>query len=172
MIKNCLLYNNKDTIFYRMGVKMKEQGTTIFRHARRELEKSGMIEAPMADGEIIKLVDAELKDILAKTKPSVEGVKKLEALQTKAATIKHHLAKAKKAKIIKMEIIKMKKLMNRGKKVDSDSDDDDDDSSSSSSSDNEEEEVEKEELKTTTSSPLKSSSLGLSSPLNSGVNRR
>lgn len=158
---------------------MKEQGTTIFRHARRELEKSGMIEAPMADAEIIKIVDNELKEILAKSKPSAEAIKKLENLQTKAATIKHHLAKAKKAKVIKMEIIKMKKIMNRGKKVDSDSEDEDEDSSSSSSSENEEEEDEEEEekekieLKTPTSSPLKSSALGgLSSPLNSGVNRR
>ncbi|KAG5667684.1 hypothetical protein PVAND_015656 [Polypedilum vanderplanki] len=173
MIKNCLLYNNKDTIFYKMGLKMKEQGATIFRHARRELEKSGMIEAPMADAEIIKIIDSEMKEILSKSKPSVEAVKKLESLQTKASTIKHHLAKAKKTKVIKMEIIKMKKLMNRGKKVDSDSEDDDDDSSSSSSSeDDEEEDKSKTDLKTPTSSPLKSSSLGLSSPSNSGVNRR
>lgn len=176
MIKNCLLYNNKDTIFYKMGLKMKEQGSGVFRHARKELERCGMIEAPMADADIVKIIDADMREILTKSKPSLEAIKKLEALQNRSNSIKHHLAKAKKAKIIKMEIIKMKKILNKGKKVQSDDSSDDDDDSSSSSSDNEEdneeEEKEKNELKTPVSSPLKGSALSSSSPLNSGVNRR
>ncbi|XP_070501839.1 bromodomain-containing protein homolog [Chironomus tepperi] len=169
MIRNCLLYNNKETIFYKMGVKMKEQGSSIFKQARKELERSGLIEAPIADGELVKIIDKEMKEIV--TKPaSVEGIKKLEQLQSKANSIKHHLAKAKKMKIIKMEVIKMKKLLNRGRKsaASTESEESQSDGESSGSDDKD-----KDELKTPTMSPLKSSALSTTtSPLSSGVNRR
>lgn len=161
MIRNCLLYNDKTTIFYMRGVKMKEQGGIIFRQARRELEKSGMIEAPIADVDLIKLIDNELKDILDE-EPSLKAIQKLEALLSKANTIKHHLAKAKKFKTIKTEIIKMKKS------IASDESEDETKSSVSGVS-----LADKEpELKTPPASPLKASSLNTTSPSNPGVNRR
>ncbi|GFY44746.1 peregrin [Trichonephila inaurata madagascariensis] len=35
MIKNCLSYNSKDTVFYRAALKMREQGGHIIREARK-----------------------------------------------------------------------------------------------------------------------------------------
>lgn len=161
MIRNCLLYNNKDTIFYHRGVKMKEQGGIIFRHARRELEKSGMIEAPIADTDLIKIIDGELKEILDEPASS-KTVQKLEALLAKANTIKHHLAKAKKTKIIKIEISKRKRALM--------SDESEGESKSSVSGASNVEKI--PEMKTPPTSPLKASSLSTTSPSNPGVNRR
>ena len=161
MIRNCLLYNDKETIFYRVGLKMKDQGAAIFRQVRRELEKSGMIEAPIADVDLIKIIDNELKEVLEEP-PSSKTIKKLDDLLTKANTIKHHLAKAKKLKIIKAEISKMKKT------VMSDESDVETKSSVSGVSNV----VKLPELKTPPTSPLKASSLSTTSPSNPGVNRR
>lgn len=169
MIRNCLLYNNKETIFYKMGVKMKEQGGMVFRQARKELEKSGLIEAPIADAELVKIIDKDLKEILSKS-ASAEGIKKLEQLMGKAGTIKHHLAKAKKIKTIKMEVIKMKKLLNKGRKSAASTESDESQTEAESSGTDDKN---KEEMTTPTKSPLKSGSLSLNtSPLSSGVNRR
>ncbi|XP_075983560.1 bromodomain-containing protein 140 isoform X2 [Anticarsia gemmatalis] len=44
MIDNCLTYNNKDTVFYKAGVKMREQCLPIFRQARRDVREAGMLE--------------------------------------------------------------------------------------------------------------------------------
>ena len=41
MIENCLNYNSKDTVFYRAGVKLREQGGIIIRHARRSIDAIG-----------------------------------------------------------------------------------------------------------------------------------
>lgn len=43
MIDNCLTYNNKDTVFYKAGVKMREQCMPIFRQARRDVREAGMV---------------------------------------------------------------------------------------------------------------------------------
>lgn len=159
MIRNCLLYNDKETIFFRVGLKMKEQGGSIFRQVRRELEKSGMIEAPMADVDLVKIIDNEMKEILDEPVSS-SSVKKMEELLSKANTIKHHLAKAKKVKTIKTEIMKMKSALSEDSDVESKS-------SVSGASD-----VGKIDLKTPPTSPLKASSLSTTSPQNPGVNRR
>ncbi|XP_041972467.1 bromodomain-containing protein 1 isoform X2 [Aricia agestis] len=42
MINNCLTYNNKDTVFYKAGVKMREQCAPIFRQARRDVIDAGL----------------------------------------------------------------------------------------------------------------------------------
>ena len=36
MVNNCLAYNRKDTMFYRAGVKMREQGGAIIEQARKD----------------------------------------------------------------------------------------------------------------------------------------
>lgn len=161
MIRNCLLYNNKETIFYKVGVKVKEQGGAIFRQVRRELEKSGMIEAPIADGELVKIIDNDMKEILDE-EISIESLKRLELLLAKAGTLKHHLSKAKKIKTIKNEISKMKRSLMS-----------DESEGETKSSVSEISHVEKpQEIKTPPTSPLKASSLSTPSPSNPGVNRR
>ena len=41
MVGNCLSYNERDTIFFRAGVKMRDQGGLIIRQAKREVENIG-----------------------------------------------------------------------------------------------------------------------------------
>lgn len=36
MVSNCLAYNRKDTMFYRAGMKMKEQGGALIDQARKD----------------------------------------------------------------------------------------------------------------------------------------
>ncbi|XP_024944695.1 peregrin isoform X2 [Cephus cinctus] len=36
MVNNCLAYNRKDTMFYRAGVRMREQGNTLIEQARKD----------------------------------------------------------------------------------------------------------------------------------------
>jgi bromodomain and PHD finger-containing protein 1 len=110
MIRNCLLYNNKDTIFYKAGVKMKEAGAIVFRQNRKELERSGLIEAPLSDRELIRIVDDGLEEV-AKLTPGEPAMKLLEGLLVRAGTIKHGMVKGKKMKQVKVEISKMQKVM-------------------------------------------------------------
>lgn len=161
MTSNCMLYNDKDTIYYRAGVKMKEQGAIIFKQVRRELEKLGMIEAPISDSDLIKLVDIELQEIFDEP-ASVSTLKKLEALLVKANSIKRHFAKIKRVKTIESEIASLKKS----------SISEESDAESKSSVSGLSGALNKPELKTPTSSPLKASSLSTTSPSNPGVNRR
>ena len=41
MVDNCLSYNERDTIFFRLGVKMRDQGGSLIRQARRQAEVGG-----------------------------------------------------------------------------------------------------------------------------------
>jgi len=36
MVSNCLAYNRKDTMFYRAGMKMKEQGGALIEQTRKD----------------------------------------------------------------------------------------------------------------------------------------
>lgn len=36
MVSNCLAYNRKDTMFYRAGVKMREQGSNLIEQVRKD----------------------------------------------------------------------------------------------------------------------------------------
>ncbi|CAB3220534.1 unnamed protein product [Arctia plantaginis] len=51
MIENCLTYNNKDTVFYKAGVKMREQCMPIFRQARRDVREAGLVDLCSASPE-------------------------------------------------------------------------------------------------------------------------
>lgn len=117
MCRNCLTYNNKETIFYRSGVRMKDNGGIIFRAARRELERAGLIEVGKSEDAIAAAIDNEIRDIL-KANPSFDGIKKLEALLTKVNTLKNGQAKQKRIRLIKADIAKIKKTL--GKEAESD----------------------------------------------------
>lgn len=153
MCRNCLTYNNKETIFYRAGVRMKDAGGIIFRAARRELERAGLIEAGKSEDAIAAAIDNEIRDIL-KANPSFDGIKKLEALLTKVNTLKNGQAKQKRIKVIKADIAKIKKTL--GKDVESDTEKMDTSTNSL--------------LTTPINSPNKHSTNNSASP--SGVNRR
>ncbi|KXJ83568.1 hypothetical protein RP20_CCG004947 [Aedes albopictus] len=119
MVTNCLTYNNKDTMFYRAGVKMRDAGTIIFRTIRKELERAGLLEKPQpqqvaaiqgTEDSLAIDIEAEL-NLLAQEPPSQELIEKLQQQLTKAGGIKHGMTRAKKVKHIRAEIAKIKRAL-------------------------------------------------------------
>lgn len=173
MIQNCLAYNNKDTIFYRAGVRMRDQCGPLFKSVRKELIRNGIIEEPQSDESIAQEVDAELSTLLEQDSPAEELIEKLHLLMEKAAKIKHGMIRGKRTKMIKTELTKLRKLSNKlslspskaipPSKINSDS------------SHSDEEDIEKNKLfnkaqqSTPPCSPIKNASNNASP---SGVNRR
>ncbi|KAJ8968907.1 hypothetical protein NQ314_002048 [Rhamnusium bicolor] len=89
MIANCLAYNNRDTVFYRAGIKMRDQCGVIFRQAKKELEAAGLLNNEKevltqnsggGNGEesMASDIDKELENLQGKT--GLEVVTKLEGL--------------------------------------------------------------------------------------------
>ncbi|XP_065092916.1 bromodomain-containing protein homolog [Ochlerotatus camptorhynchus] len=119
MANNCLTYNNKDTMFYRAGVKMKDAGTITFRTIRKELERAGLLEKPQplpaiqgTEDSLAIDIEAEL-NLLAQDPPSQELIEKLQQQVTKAGGIKHALTRSKKIKHIRTEIAKIKRALSK-----------------------------------------------------------
>lgn len=113
MIQNCLAYNNKDTIFYRAGVRMRDQCITVFKSIRRELIRDGILEEPQSDESIAKEVDAELIELLKCGSNYESLIAQLQLLSEKAHRIKHGLIRAKRVKAIRSELMKAKKALTR-----------------------------------------------------------
>lgn len=109
MIQNCLAYNNKDTIFYRAGVRMRDQCSPLFKSVRKELIRDGIVEKPQSDESIAHEVDAELVALLKQELPYEELYPKLQELMEKSMRIKHGLVRQKRVKNVKAELIKAKK---------------------------------------------------------------
>lgn len=121
MIKNCLAYNNKDTIFYRAGIRMRDQCAPLFRAARRDLERDGLVEKQKTDDSIVQEIDDEFREII-KMPPSEELMQKLQTLLDKTLSLKAGIVRAKRTKHIRIEMSKTKKLINKSiRKVLSDS---------------------------------------------------
>lgn len=110
MIQNCLLYNNKDTIFYRAGVRMRDQCVPVFKSVRKELIRDGIVEKPISDEQISHEVDAELLELVANRPGLDEFVEKLHLLMEKAMRIKHGMIRQKRVKNIKAEMAKARKV--------------------------------------------------------------
>ncbi|XP_055603021.1 bromodomain-containing protein homolog [Uranotaenia lowii] len=116
MINNCLTYNNKETIFYRYGIKMREAGTIIFRTIRKELERAGLLEKHhppvVVETEDSLAVDIEAELHLLQQEPlSLDVIEKLQQQVTKANGIKHALTRTKKLKALRAEISKVKRFL-------------------------------------------------------------
>lgn len=119
MIANCLAYNNKDTVFYRAGIKMRDQCGVIFRHAKKELEAAGLLVSEKGSkqkpgGGIVEEamasdIDKELENLQGKTGPGI--ITKLEELLAKSQALKHGLARAKRVKLVRSELNRAKKLL-------------------------------------------------------------
>ncbi|KAM4699841.1 bromodomain and PHD finger-containing protein 3 isoform 1-T2 [Discoglossus pictus] len=41
MVSNCLRYNSRDTVFYQAALRLRQLGSAILRHARRQAESTG-----------------------------------------------------------------------------------------------------------------------------------
>ncbi|XP_060532907.1 bromodomain-containing protein homolog [Cylas formicarius] len=118
MIANCLAYNNKDTVFYRAAIKMRDQCGVIFRHAKKELESVGLLPTdknPTPNGNgigeesLASDIDKELEVLRGKSGADV--VSKLEELLAKSQALKHGLARAKRVKCVRSELNKARKSL-------------------------------------------------------------
>ncbi len=130
MVENCLSYNERDTIFFRAGVRMRDLGGSIIRQAKRTVESVGYdgffrhdsdrktsqpIE--MSDEQIMKEIDNFLNE-----EDEEEGgdgeqmsdedhLNRLLELQDKAQVLHHPVAKVKRLKLLKLEIIKIRRKL-------------------------------------------------------------
>ncbi|KAL7736619.1 hypothetical protein ACLKA6_015255 [Drosophila palustris] len=133
MIQNCLAYNNKDTVFYRAGIRMRDQAAPLFVQLRKELQRDGLLERNQrshvdhVEGE----VEQELRQLLA-APPSEDVVQKLLILADKSQVLKNPSYRTKKIKQIRLEITRMRKTLQKarfaarhGTHAHSQSDDDD-----------------------------------------------
>ncbi|XP_045469667.1 peregrin isoform X1 [Harmonia axyridis] len=114
MIANCLAYNNRDTVFYRAAIKMRDQCAAIFRQARKELETAGLLNENKDGGHgssneesLAADIDKELENLQGKT--GLDVIAKLEDLMAKSQALKHGLARAKRVKLVRSELNKAKR---------------------------------------------------------------
>lgn len=173
MIQNCLAYNNKDTIFYRAGVRMRDQCGPLFKSIRKELIRNGIVEEPQSDESIAHEVDDELIVLLKRNDlASDEMIEKLQALMEKALRIKHGMIRGKRIKAIRVELAKARKVSNKSSPMKAPTKI----ASESGSAHSDDETIETRKLRLTNAqqttppcSPIKSAN---SSASPSGVNRR
>ena len=128
MVENCLSYNERDTIFFRAGVKMRDLGGTIIRQARRMIESIGFDPKTglhLAEGSSVKKEEIS-DDILMKEIDSFvnedredlsleEHLKRLLELHDKATLLHHPVAKVKRLKLLKQEITKVRRKLSMDK---------------------------------------------------------
>ncbi|XP_026472471.1 peregrin-like isoform X2 [Ctenocephalides felis] len=111
MIANCFAYNNKDTVFYKAGVKMRDQCIPILKNARKELADLGLLSASNSTPNIeetgAKEIDAEFQKIVNSSKN--DKISELKNLLEKAGQLRHGLARAKRVKSIRAELKILKK---------------------------------------------------------------
>ncbi|KAH8391324.1 hypothetical protein KR215_011885 [Drosophila sulfurigaster] len=116
MIQNCLAYNNKDTVFYRAGIRMRDQAAPLFVQLRKELQRDGLLERNQrshvdhVEGE----VEQELRQLLA-APPSEDVVQKLLILADKSQVLKNPSYRTKKIKQIRLEITRMRKALQKAR---------------------------------------------------------
>ncbi|KAI4454547.1 phd finger protein [Holotrichia oblita] len=127
MISNCLAYNNKDTVFYRAGIKMRDQCAVIFKQARQELESVGLlnevkegkkVNTPQVEEVTAADIDKEFESLQGKT--GVETISKLEELLAKSHTLKHGSARMKRVKMVKSELMRARRSLNTAETSQSD----------------------------------------------------
>lgn len=91
MIANCLAYNSKDTIFYRAGLRMKEQGGVIIRSAQREAQEAGIERGATASkGQVVERTpEPAVEEQAAEVEETAPGTVEAElaALQAAADTM-------------------------------------------------------------------------------------
>ncbi|XP_044740751.1 peregrin isoform X2 [Chrysoperla carnea] len=120
MISNCLAYNNKDTVFYKAGIKMRDAGNALFAQARKEFKESGLLPEPEQkseksndkrkedDSTISQEIEKELEELKNNTKDA-KLITKLEELLKKCQGLKHAGSRAKRVRLIKAEIVRAKR---------------------------------------------------------------
>lgn len=114
MIANCLAYNSRDTLFYKSAIKMRDAGAALFKQARQEFQEAGFFDEvqpdppePLSDEKLAAEIDQELETL--KNSKDSETAEKLEQLLNKSQNIKYGGSKAKRIKLIKAELSRLKK---------------------------------------------------------------
>ncbi|XP_050073527.1 bromodomain-containing protein 1 [Anopheles maculipalpis] len=143
MIRNCLAYNNKDTMFYRAGVRMRDAGAIVFRTVRKELERAGHFQQPppvvaslpssastpvasaaapsssssaRAIGSNEDNIAMDIENELTKItgqSANADHIGKLQTLLSKANGIRHALTRSKRIKQIRNEIARVKRAISK-----------------------------------------------------------
>ncbi|XP_016993094.3 bromodomain-containing protein homolog [Drosophila takahashii] len=116
MIQNCLAYNNKDTVFYRAGIRMRDQAAPLFVQLRKELQRDGLLERTQRShvDHVEAEVEQELRLLLAA--PAGEDiVQKLLILADKSQVLKNPSYRTKKIKQIRLEITRMRKSLQKAR---------------------------------------------------------
>ncbi|XP_068145161.1 bromodomain-containing protein homolog [Drosophila tropicalis] len=114
MIQNCLAYNNKDTVFYRAGIRMRDQAAPLFVQLRKELQRDGLLERSQRShvDHVEAEVEYELKQLLA-VPANEDVVQKLLILADKSQVLKNPSYRTKKIKQIRLEITRMRKALQK-----------------------------------------------------------
>ena len=122
MVQNCLAYNEKETIYYRAGTKMRDLGGGIIRQARRQAEMLGFDQETglqldekvskkeeISDDKLMKEIDDFLNDANRDSIDQEKQLKQLLILSDKADMIHHPVAKKRRQETIRVEIRKLRR---------------------------------------------------------------
>ncbi|CAG0888530.1 unnamed protein product [Darwinula stevensoni] len=123
MIRNCLTYNSKDTVFYKAGVRMRDLGGGILRQANRDLEASGfdpgtgLVREETGvnreddddddDCDVIAILYGEDRKQL----PLRRQLDLLLEAKDRISWIPHAATRAKRMKAVKLEIVKVRRKL-------------------------------------------------------------
>ncbi|XP_030387258.1 peregrin [Scaptodrosophila lebanonensis] len=116
MIQNCLAYNNKDTVFYRAGIRMRDQAAPLFVQLRKELQRDGLLDRTNRSqvDHVEAEVEEELRQLLALA-PSDGVVQKLLILADKSQVLKNPSYRTKKIKQIRVETNRIRKALQKAR---------------------------------------------------------
>ncbi|CAK8689163.1 unnamed protein product [Clavelina lepadiformis] len=105
VINNCMQYNTRDTIFYRLAVKMRDHGGAVLRAARREIERVGFdFEAGMLLSKTPEKIAAQVIDEETRSKLSLQ-----EQLDVVYERLDQAILNSRKTRKIRTEISALKR---------------------------------------------------------------
>ncbi|XP_013401119.1 peregrin-like isoform X1 [Lingula anatina] len=121
ILENCMIYNAKDTVFYRAAVRMRDQGGALIRAAQRMAERVGydpetglhLPHRPKLEEKEPVIVEDGDELLPAETRENLPLEQQLKILLDKldyANTLKHN-RKGKMAKRIKREVMKVRRQL-------------------------------------------------------------
>jgi len=124
MVCNCLAYNEKETIFYRAGTKMRDTGGSVLRQARRHLEQLQQMGSDSNSS--LKMEQEELSDMkimkefdnfmASEELNNEERLQRLLYYSDLCQQIHHPVAKKKRLQLSTIEIRKCRRKMSMAKK--------------------------------------------------------
>ncbi|CAB4054316.1 BRPF1 [Lepeophtheirus salmonis] len=122
--ENCLSYNEKGTIFYKAGIKLKDSGSNILKEARKLYNSIGFdcnglllsssSRSKSRDNASDDVLLKEIDDFLSDKNPLKKGdsamyMKKLLEYQIKVSSVTHLGAKNRRLRALKQEITSRKR---------------------------------------------------------------